>query len=140
MVLAVVGLHLRGEARHHELLERDARYEAASRTAAEYRLYHLPTGAPGLIRNVAAGAAIEVELWRLPQDSVGGLLAGIGAPLSLGRVRLADGTEQVGFLCEAYAAEGALDITGYGGWRAYRAGRPEPAEQPAEQPAEEEER
>jgi allophanate hydrolase len=24
-----------------------------------------------------------------------------------------------GFLCEAYAAEGAADITRYGGWRTY---------------------
>ena len=52
---------------------------------------------------------------------MGSLLAGIGAPLSLGRVRLADGSEHTGFLCEAYAAAQAMDITRYGGWRAYLA-------------------
>ena len=44
----------------------------------------------------------------------------VGAPLSLGRVRVADGSEHTGFLCEAYAAATALDITDYGGWRAYQ--------------------
>ena len=120
VVLAVVGLHLMGEKRHHELVERGARFERAARTAPEYRLYQLATGAPGLVRTRAGGAAIEVELWRLPGEVLGGLLAGIGAPLSLGRLRLADGTEHMGFLCEAYAVDDALDITAYGGWRAYR--------------------
>ncbi|MET0494178.1 MAG: allophanate hydrolase, partial [Actinoplanes sp.] len=52
--------------------------------------------------------------------AVGGLLAGIPAPLSLGRLALADGSEVTGFLCEAYAAQTAEDITASGGWRAYR--------------------
>jgi len=121
MVLTVVGRHLRGESRHHELVERGARFEGAALTAPVYRLHLLPSGLPGLVRTPNGGAAIDVELWRLPMTAVGGFLAGVGAPLSIGRIRLADGTEHAGFLCEAYAAEGALDITAYGGWRAYQA-------------------
>jgi allophanate hydrolase len=121
MVLTVVGRHLRGESRHYELIERGARFEGAAQTAPEYRLHLLPSGLPGLVRTPTGGAAIDVELWRLPLTAVGGFLAGVGAPLSIGRVLLADGTEHAGFLCEAYAAEGALDITEYGGWRAYQA-------------------
>ena len=34
---------------------------------------------------------------------------------------LADGTDVAGFLCEPLAAEGARDITAFGGWRAFRA-------------------
>ncbi len=54
----------------------------------------------------------------------------------LGRVDLSDGTTAAGFLCEPYAVEGAQDITGHGGWRAYRSslahGSPGPsAEHPA---------
>jgi len=89
-------------------------------TAPFYRLYQLPTGVPGLVRTGAGGAAIEVELWRLPLDTVGGFLAGVDAPLCLGRITLADGTEPAGFLCEAVAVTGALDITAHGGWQAYR--------------------
>jgi allophanate hydrolase len=119
MTIAVVGLHLSGEPRNGELTARSATLTAVARTAPCYRLYHLPSGVPGLVRG-DAGAAIEVELWQIPAGSVGSLLAGIPAPLSLGRITLADGSEATGFLCEAYAAEGAEDITASGGWRNYR--------------------
>jgi allophanate hydrolase len=132
LTLAVVGKHLHGEARHHELVEADARFEGAFHTAPIYRLYHLPGDIPGLVRVPSGGAAIEVELWRLPLTAVGRLLSGVGAPLSIGRVRLADGTEHAGFLCEAYAAGPAHDITEHGGWRAYQASR-QPAQAKEEQ-------
>jgi allophanate hydrolase len=119
MTIAVVGLHLSGEPRNNELTERRATLIGAARTAPGYRLYRLPSGAPGLVRS-PGGAAIDVELWQLPAAAVGGLLAGIPAPLSLGRLALADGSEVTGFLCEAYAAQTAEDITASGGWRAYR--------------------
>jgi allophanate hydrolase len=35
-------------------------------------------------------------------------------------VVLDDGAEVTGFLCEAYAAAGATDITASGGWRNFR--------------------
>jgi len=119
ITLAVVGLHLSGEPRNGELLDRGGTLLGAARTAPCYRLYHLPTGAPGLVRD-AGGGAIDIELWQLPASQVGGFLAGIRAPLGLGRVALEDGTEVTGFLCEGYAAAGALDITASGGWRNYR--------------------
>jgi allophanate hydrolase len=118
--LVVVGKHLRGEPRHHELAERGGEFLGTHRTAPEYRLYRLAGGVPGLLRVPAGGTPIEVELWRLPAETVGGFLAGVGAPLSLGRVRLADGSEHIGFLCEAYAVAEAEDITEHGGWRAFQ--------------------
>ncbi|MEU7908439.1 allophanate hydrolase [Actinoplanes sp. NPDC049118] len=119
MTVAVVGLHLRGEPRNAELTDRRATLIGAARTAPCYRLYALPSGAPGLVRD-DTGAAIDIELWQLPAATVGSLLAGIPAPLSLGRIVLADGTEVTGFLCEAYAVAAAQDITASGGWRAHR--------------------
>jgi allophanate hydrolase len=121
MVIAVVGKHLRGEPKHDELTSRGARFQGATHTAARYRLYRLPSGLPGLVRVAHQGTSIAVELWWLPLDTVGGFLAGVGAPLSIGRVCLADGSEYAGFLCEAYATADALDITHHGGWRAYLA-------------------
>jgi allophanate hydrolase len=120
MTLAVVGLHLSGEPRNGELLDRGATLLGAARTAPCYRLYHLPSGAPGLVRDADQGAAIEIELWQVPAARVGSFLAGIPAPLSLGRIALEDGAEVTGFLCEAYAVAGARDITASGGWRSYR--------------------
>jgi allophanate hydrolase len=120
MTVAVVGLHLSGEPRNGELLDRGATLLGAARTAPCYRLFHLPSGAPGLVRDTDGGASIEVELWQLPAARVGSFLAGIPAPLSLGRIALDDGAEVTGFLCEAYAVAGARDITASGGWRNHR--------------------
>jgi allophanate hydrolase len=39
-------------------------------------------------------------------------------------VRLADGRERVGFLCEAAALDGAEHITRFGSWPAWQAGVP----------------
>ena len=121
MTVAVVGLHLSGEPRNHELLDRGATLTGVARTAPCYRMYRLPSGAPGLVRD-PSGASIEVELWQVPAGQVGSFLSGIAAPLGLGRVALDDGTEVTGFLCEAYAVTGAPDITASGGWRNYRLG------------------
>ncbi len=130
--LAVCGAHLSGLALNHQLTERGGRLVRATRTAPSYRLYALPGGPPhrsGLIRQPQGqaqaqsqtGAAIEVEVWSLPLDQVGGFLAGIPAPLGLGSVELADGTWEKGFICEGFAAEGARDITHLGGWRGFLA-------------------
>jgi allophanate hydrolase len=122
ITIAVVGLHLSGEPRNGELVERGGSLLGAARTAPCYRLYHLPSGAPGLVRAPEGGASIEIELWQLPAAQLGGFLAGIRSPLGLGRLELADGTDVVGFLCEGYAVAGALDITASGGWRNHRMG------------------
>ncbi|HTZ37333.1 MAG TPA: allophanate hydrolase [Stellaceae bacterium] len=119
--IAVVGAHLSGEPLNRELVALGARLRRAGRTAPCYRLYALPDGRrPGLVRRAADGAAIEVEVWDVPSAAVGALLAGIAPPLGLGTVRLDDGSEVCGFLCEAHAVEGARDISAYGGWRAWR--------------------
>jgi allophanate hydrolase len=64
---------------------------------------------------------VAVEVWRLTTEAVGSFLTGIPAPLGLGTVRLRDGSGVLGFICEGIAAEGAPDITAFGGWRAWLA-------------------
>ncbi|CRI63668.1 Allophanate hydrolase [Thiocapsa sp. KS1] len=123
--LVVCGAHLSGLALNHQLIERGAHLLSATKTAPRYRLYALPGGPPerpGLIRVPIGGVAIEVEVWALPQTTVGSFLAGIPAPLGLGSVELADGSREKGFICEGFAAEGARDISELGGWRAYLGG------------------
>jgi allophanate hydrolase len=70
-----------------------------------------------------SGAAIDIEVWSLPTAAFGSFVAGIPAPLAIGKLTLADGREVSGFLCEAHATSGAQDITGFGGWRAYQDSR-----------------
>jgi len=61
------------------------------------------------------GAAIEVEVWELPREAVGGFLEGIPALLGIGTVELEDGGWEKGFVCEGYGVLGAEEITGLGG-------------------------
>jgi allophanate hydrolase len=121
--LAVVGAHLEGMPLHHQLTQRGARLRARTATAAKYRLYALKgtqPPKPGLAR-AAEGAAITVEVYDMPDASLGSFLAGIPAPLGLGALELADGSWVNGFICEPWALQDADDITAFGGWRQYLA-------------------
>jgi allophanate hydrolase len=123
MKLVVCGAHLEGLALNGQLIARGARLVEKTASAPRYRLYALAGGGatqrPGMTRDAANGAAIEVEIWELPSSEAGSFLTGIPAPLALGKVELADGRWETGFVCEAYGLEGAVDITQYGGWRAW---------------------
>ena len=123
--LLVCGAHMSGMALAHELLDRGARPLGRVRTAPCYRLYALAgegAARPGL-RHVGAkgeGAPIEAELWSVPSEELGDFVAGIPAPLGIGRVTLESGREVTGFVCEERGFAAAEDITGHGGWRAWR--------------------
>lgn len=123
--LAVVGAHLAGEPLNHELSGRGGVLRVRTSTAPVYRLHALPTvpPKPGLVKVPGAGAAIEVEVWSLPVAEFGAFVAGVPAPLAIGKVELDDGREVAGFVCEPAPLADAPDITSYGGWRAYRASR-----------------
>ena len=119
--LAVVGAHLQGMPLHGQLVERGCRFVARTRTATAYKLFALPDttpAKPGLAR-AEGGVAIEVEVYDMPLDAVGGFLALIPPPLGLGSVELADGAWVKGFICEPHVLAGARDISAHGGWRAW---------------------
>ena len=122
--VAVCGAHLSGLPLNGQLTSRGGRLVAATRSAPLYRFYALPGGPPkrpGMIRVAAGGAAIELEVWELPATAFGSFVAGIPAPLGIGTVILEDGSAVQGFVCEAFAAEGAQDITALGSWRRFLA-------------------
>ena len=126
--VAVCGAHLQGQPLNRQLTERGARLLAITRTAAVYRLYALADAGngvrrPGLARVAEGeqGAAIEVEVWEMPAAHFGSFVAGIPAPLGIGRTLLADGRLVPGFICEAAGLVGARDITAFGAWRAWLA-------------------
>lgn len=121
--VAVCGAHMTGLPLNHQLTTRRATFVCRTRTSPVYSLYALPGGPPqrpGLIRSGAhGGAAIEVEVWSVPSAEFGSFVNGIAPPLAIGKVELEDGSLVSGFICEAYAAPAARDITSLGGWRAY---------------------
>jgi allophanate hydrolase len=120
--VAVVGAHLRGQPLNGHLLQLGGTFVAQTRTAPCYRLFALPgtqPPKPGLVRS-EGGGSIEVEIWSLSEAAFGRFVAGIPAPLGIGSLTLEDGSSVAGFLCEGSAVRNALDITYFGGWRAYR--------------------
>ncbi len=122
VTLAVVGAHLTGQPLNRQLTDHGAQLEETTRTAAKYRLYHLPTTPPkpGMVRVAEGGGHIQVEVWRLDETAFGRFVASIPMPLGIGRIELEDGRVVNGFVCESYGVVGCADITSHGGWRAFR--------------------
>ncbi len=121
VTVAVVGAHLSGMPLNYQLTERNGVLLETTRTAPCYRLYALANTTPpkpGLIR-ADDGAAIEIELWKLPVTEFGGFVALIPGPLGMGTLETEDGRQVKGFICEGWAIADAKDITALGGWRNY---------------------
>jgi len=121
--VAVAGAHLQGQALHQDLRRTGARLVRACRTASRYRflaLMHLNPPRPGLLRDDQRAGAVEVEIYDLPLEGFGTLVASVAPPLAIGTIELADGEAVKGFLCESWAAARARDITEFGGWCAFR--------------------
>lgn len=125
IAIAVVGAHLSGMALNGELQALNARLLKATTTAPDYKFYALngtTPPKPGLLRVAdGAGAEIALEVWALSAANFGKFVASLPEPMSIGTLRLSDGTRVKGFLVEAKATEDAHDISSYGGWRAYMA-------------------
>ena len=122
MDIVVCGAHLQGLPLNHQLVDRGAVLVEKTQTSDDYCLYALnesPIQRPALVRSATNGAAIEVEVWKLPCSEIGSFLQQIGAPLGLGKVRLKDGRQVSGFIAEAAALADATDVTATGGWRAF---------------------
>lgn len=122
MCLAVCGAHMSGQPLNVELKSRGGRRLRITRTSSRYRLYALPDGIrPALVRNESEGLGIELEVWSLPAEKLGEFIASVDSPLAIGSVELEDGTWVKGFVGDASADWGALDISSYGSWRKFKA-------------------
>jgi allophanate hydrolase len=123
--IAVIGAHLSGMAMNHELVALGGEWVGAARTFPDYRLFLLPGTVPpkpGLVQAPGhAGPGIDIEVWSLPVAAFGTFVSRIPSPLGIGKIVLADGSHVSGFLCEAWAVDGAREITAFGGWRAFLA-------------------
>lgn len=124
--IVVAGHHLSGERANPQLLELGGSLVEATSTAPTYTLLRIGTAdpTPGLLRVRHGGSAIDVERWRLPAISLAILVGRMPAVLALGRVLLADGSDVLGYVCDATVQTGAQghtvdDISEFGGWRAY---------------------
>ncbi len=115
--VAVCGAHMTGLPLNSQLTSRGAFLVKEARTSPDYRMVALDEKRPGLFRVHENGTSLPMEIWRLPLKDVGTFLAGIPAPLGLGRVSLEGGGDVCGFLCEVASTHDKMDITQCGGWR-----------------------
>ena len=119
--VVVCGAHLAGQPLNWQLLDRGAAFKLLTRTAPAYALYALPDGKRPALVQKGNGSAIEVEVWEMPMAEFGSFVAGIPAPLGIGKVTLESGFSVPGFICEEGGIIGARDISQFGGWRAWLA-------------------
>lgn len=117
--LAVNGTLMRGLALNGNLLQMGGHFVREAQTAACYRLWSINNIHPGMVRVRRGGSTIALEIWEIPALGLSQLLLQEPPGLSVGRILLSDGEEVLGILAEPYLCEGQLEITAWGGWRAY---------------------
>lgn len=124
--LAVVGAHLKGLPLHWQLENVNATYLYTTKTSKSYKLYALPKTGPVLkpgLRRVMdkEGSQIQLEIYSVPKETFGEFMAMVPEPLGIGSVELESGEWVKSFICEeaGYQADGSVDITSYGSFKAY---------------------
>jgi hypothetical protein len=121
--LAVNGTLMRGLVLNPNLVGVGATFVREAMTEPSYRLWSIGDVHPAMVRVREGGVAIAIELWQVPAAGLGMLLWQEPAGLSIGKVRLEDGEVVLGVLGEPILCEHQLEITEWGGWRAYVAFR-----------------
>ncbi len=87
-------------------------------TEPRYRLWSIGAVHSAMLKVSAGGAAIALEVWRVPPEGLISILLAEPSGLSIGSLRLSDGEEVLG---APYLCEGQPEITEHGGWRRYLA-------------------
>lgn len=117
--LAVNGTLMRGLELNGNLLNLGAIFLEETTTEPHYRLWSIGDRHPAMQRVQSGGVAIAVEIWAVPPGGLGTLLMQEPPGLAIGKVRLQNGETVLGVLGEAICCENGIEITEYGGWRAY---------------------
>lgn len=123
VLLAVNGTLMRGLELNPNLLAVGATFVRETQTEPAYRIWSIHDRHPGMVRVRSGGVAVAVEVWAVPPAGLASILQKEPSGLSIGKVKLADGSEVLGVLAEPILCEGQKEITSYGGWRNYTAGK-----------------
>ncbi|HKP55317.1 MAG TPA: carbamate kinase [Polyangiales bacterium] len=118
--LAINGTLMRGLKLNPNMIEAGATFLREATTEPVYRLWTVDDDHPAMIRVTdGSGAAIQVEVWSVPDAGLAQILLREPLGLSIGKAKLADGTDVLAVLGEPALVEGQTEITSYGGWRSY---------------------
>jgi len=120
VLLAVNGTLMRGLKLNPNMLAVGANFVRETLTERAYRLWSINDEHPAMVRVTdRTGAKLAVEIWSVPAAGLAAILLNEPPGLSVGKVRLDDGTIVLGVLGEPALVEGHREITALGGWRAY---------------------
>ena len=120
VLLAVNGTLMRGLKLNPNMLAAGATFVREATTEPVYRLWTINDDHPAMVRVTdGSGVGVAVEIWSVPAAGLAGILLNEPPGLSIGKVRLDDGSTVLGVLGEPALVEGQREITPYRGWRAY---------------------
>ena len=119
VLLAVNGTLMRGLELNPNLLAVGATFVRETVTEPAYRLWTINDRHPAMVRVKTGGVSVAVEVWAVPPAGLASILMKEPPGLSIGKAKLADGSEVLGVLGEPILCEGQKEITSFGGWRAY---------------------
>jgi hypothetical protein len=121
VLLAVNGTLMRWLELNPNLLAVGAVFVRETATEPAYRLWTINDRHPAMVRVKKGGVSVAVEVWAVPPEGLAYILLKEPPGLSIGKVKLVDGSEVLGVLGEPILCEGQKEITSFGGWRAYTA-------------------
>src|SRR5258706_12055273 len=119
VLLAVNGTLMRGLELNPNLLAAGATFVRETGTEPAYRLWSINDKHPAMIRVKTGGVSVAVEIWSVPPEGLASILLKEPPGLSIGKVKLEDGSEVLGVLGEPILCEMQKEITRFGGWRRY---------------------
>ncbi|HEY9632247.1 MAG TPA: gamma-glutamylcyclotransferase [Coleofasciculaceae cyanobacterium] len=117
--LAVNGTLMRGLELNGNLLAVGATFVREAKTEPAYRIWSIDDRYPAMLRVREGGAAIAVEVWKVPIEGLATILLQEPPGLCIGKVRLSDDEVVLGVLGEPICCENRHEITQWSGWRAY---------------------
>jgi carbamate kinase len=119
-LVAVNGTLMRGLKLNPNMIEAGATFVREATTEPLYRIWSINDDYPAMVRvNDETGSRVTLEVWSVPRGGLAKIFLKEPAGLTLGKVRLDDGSSVLGLLGEPAVVEGQREITAYGGWRAY---------------------
>src|SRR3954470_5964695 len=120
VLLAVNGTLMRGLKLNPNMEAAGATFVREAETEPVYRLWTINDDHPAMVRMTdGSGVSVAVEVWSVPPAGLAGILQKEPPGLTIGKVKLDDGSTVLGVIGEPALVEGQREITKHGGWRAY---------------------
>ena len=120
VLLAVNGTLMRGLKLSPNMAAANATFVREAMTEPVYRLWTINDDHPAMVRmSDGSGVRVAVEVWSVPPAGLAGILQKEPPGLTIGKVKLDDGSTVLGVIGEPALVDGQKEITQHGGWRAY---------------------